>query len=206
MAINSKRLFFQELKDEYNAQFELSNALEAKGSRLTTVCGIFIPLIFGFSSSLFDKTIANTDPLSLLTGLLVTSLILAVASIFYSILAIRIKPYSHAFLPHDFYDKVTGELNQKEVKKYGDQDEDAFYDEMIVEYLESNTYNLKTNKVKARNIKFAQYLFLASLAIVPFLVMISFYSSFFLQLPLRNFGFLVFGDGLFFYNYLSIGL
>jgi hypothetical protein len=45
---------------------------------------------------------------------------------------------------------------------------------MIEEYLESNKYNLKIDSKKAKKIKYAQYLFLGALAIVPVLVAISF--------------------------------
>ena len=146
--MNTKQLFLQELKDEYNAQFELSNALEGKSGRLITVCGIFIPLLFGFSSSLIDEIQDNPILESFLTILLVISLAVAVASIFYSILALRIRSYSHAFLPYDFFDKVTGELDKEEVKEYGNKNEQELYDEMIEDYLESNKHNLKINHDK----------------------------------------------------------
>jgi hypothetical protein len=176
LVTNSRQLFLQALKDEYNAQFELSNALEGKSGRLITVCGIFIPLLFGFSSSLIEKANSNPNVESFLTILLVISLSIAVASIFFSLLALRIKPYSHAFLPDDFFDKDTGILDKEEVKKYGDKDEQEIYDEMIEDYLESNKHNKEVNHNKAYNIKISQYLFLISLGIVPVLVTVFFYS------------------------------
>jgi hypothetical protein len=169
LATNSKELFFQELKEEYHAQFELSNALEGKSGRLITVCGIFIPLLFGFSSSAIPRTPDNPNLETLFIGLLATSITSAVASIFFSMFALRVKSYSHAFLHHDFYDD-SGKLDKEKIKKYQNQDEATFYDEMIGEYLESNKHNLEVNHNKAQKIKISQYLFLGSLAIVPVLV------------------------------------
>lgn len=173
MATNSKQLFFQELKDEYDAQFELSNALEGKSGQLITVGGIFIPLVFGFSSLLVNRT--NIDPNLVLSLqiLMVITLSFAVSSIYFSTLAIRIQFYRHSFLPHSFFAE-DGELNQREIKEFAERDAEEFYDEMIGEYLESNKYNLERNYEKARKIVIAEWLFLIALAIVPVLVAISF--------------------------------
>ena len=173
MATNSKQLFFQELKDEYNSQFELSNALEAKSGQLITVGGIFIPLVFGFSSLLAGKTGIDPNLALALQILMVISLSFAVASIFFSTVAIRIQFYRHSFLPYSFYSE-DGELNQREIKEFGDQDAEKFYDEMIGEYLESNKYNLERNDEKAHKIVIAEWLFLIALAIVPALIAMSF--------------------------------
>lgn len=175
MAANSKNLFFQELKDEYNAQFELSNVLAGKSSQLITVSGIFIPLLFGFSSFLIDSTDENANLISFLKALLLIALILAAASIFFSTWAIRTQSYRHSFLPDSFF--IKDELNQEEIKEFGGRDADKFYDEMIQEYLESNKHNLKTNDRKARNIMISEYLFLIALVIVPLIVSMSFYYS-----------------------------
>ena len=99
---NSKQLFFQELKDEYNAQFALSDALEGKSGQLITVCGIFIPLLFGFSSLIFDNATADPIMTIYLTILLVLSISLAVLSIFFCTWALGIRSYTHAFLPDSF--------------------------------------------------------------------------------------------------------
>lgn len=173
METNSKQLFFQELKDEYNAQFVLSNGLEGKSGQLITVCGIFIPLVFGFSSLLVNRTHIDPNMTLSLQILMILSLSFAVASIFISILAIRIQFYRHSFLPYSFYTE-DGELNQSEIKEFGERDDQKFYDEMIGEYLESNKYNLKRNDEKARKIVIAEWLFLIALAIVPALIAVSF--------------------------------
>ena len=173
MATNSKELFFQELKDEYNAQFALSDALEGKSGQLITVGGIFIPLVFGFSSLLVGKTGLDFNLALSLQILMVISLSLAVASIFFSVRALRIQFYRHSLLPHSFYTE-DGKLNQREINQFGAQDVDDFYHEMIEEYLESNKYNLERNDKKARKIAIAESLFLIALAIVPALIAVSF--------------------------------
>jgi hypothetical protein len=163
-------LFYQELKDEYNAQFGLSDALETKSGQIITVCGIFIPLLFGFSAIKIDSA---ADPWgTIFTILLIISISLAGGSIFFCTWALRVRSYTHAFLPESFYNG--GAIDQTEVSNFGNQTEDAFYDEMILEYLASNTDNIKANASKSTRVKVGLYLFVAALAIVPVLVGISF--------------------------------
>jgi hypothetical protein len=172
LATNSKDLFFRELKDEYSAQFELNNALEAKSGQLIMVCGIVIPLLFGFSSFLIDRIDNNNAFVLYLQIVLVVILAIITSSIFFSVWTLKIQLYKHAFLPYAFY--IDGKLNQAMIKKFGEKDVEETYYLMIEKYLEANKQNLKLNKKKARKIQLAQYLFLIGLAFIPILVAISF--------------------------------
>ena len=53
--MNNRERFLDELKGEYDKQFELKARIEGKAGSLLTVCGITIPLLFGFSSFLIEK-------------------------------------------------------------------------------------------------------------------------------------------------------
>jgi len=169
---NSKQLFFQELKDEYRVEFERSDDLEGKSGRLITVCGIFIPLLFGFSSVIIDKGDPTHIMILPLAILLVISLSLAVACIYFCTSALRVRDYTIVF-PSDSFLDSHGELNSKEISEFGERNEEGFYDEMIEEYLLTNDQNFKLNNQKAQKLKIAQDLFIGGLAIVPVLVIIS---------------------------------
>jgi len=178
LSSNSKELFVEALKAEYNAQFELKNSLEAKSGQLITVCGIVIPLLFGFSSLLVDKSFNKQVLLFSLEVVLVIIITLEAASIFLSVWALRIQIYRHAFLPNAFFteDKKGRliDLVEKEVNEFGKKDSEEIYDILIKEFLLSNKENLYQNDIKATKIQIAQYLFLIGLAMVPILVGILF--------------------------------
>lgn len=170
---NNKQLFLQELKDQYNAQFERSDALEAKTGQLITVCGIFIPLLFGFSSVVIDRA-DNNDTMALpLAALVVVSLSLAVACIFFCAWALRIRDYQHVVPSESFFDNQR-KLNKQEITKFVEQEEEAYYDKMIEDYLLSTDENFKTNDEKGGKVRIAQFMFLGGLAIVPILLIFSF--------------------------------
>lgn len=53
--MNNRERFVDELYGEYDKQFEVKEWIEGKPDNLLTICGITIPLLFGFSSFFHRK-------------------------------------------------------------------------------------------------------------------------------------------------------
>jgi glucan phosphoethanolaminetransferase (alkaline phosphatase superfamily) len=172
---DSKKVFFQELKDEYTSRHESNNQLVAKSSQLITVCRIFVPLLFAFSSLLIGRTAVSSYLTFVLQSVLLISLSFAVASIFFSTWAIRIRSYYKPIKPDYFF---KGEiLDGSMINRISELNDEQFYDNMIATYLDANRYNLQKDAEGKHKIVIAEFLFVIALAIVPVLVAITFFIS-----------------------------
>jgi hypothetical protein len=53
--LDTKEAFLEELRGQYDKEFDLKERIEGKAGNLLTISGITIPLLFGFSSFLIEK-------------------------------------------------------------------------------------------------------------------------------------------------------
>jgi hypothetical protein len=170
----SKDLFLEELRRQYDTQLELKNSIESKSSYLITVCGIIIPLIFGFGSFLIERIDKTYYYLPLLETLLFLALSLNMAAIIYLVQALRIKRYRYSFLGNNFFDK-DGNFREEQLNKYKDDNNiTKFQNVMIKEYLLCIRNNHYLNEEKTNKIKMGQYLFEIGVGIVPVLLALVF--------------------------------
>jgi hypothetical protein len=165
MTTNS--LFLQELKEQYEKLFEITDALEGKANNLLTVAGLVATLLFGFGSFIVDKFDATYNMLTPVTILLMIGIVGNVISIFWSVMVFRIKDYLIAMDSKHFYDQ-NGNINEQKVEEYRDeQDENVFTDTLIDTYLKCNRHNGLRNDEKAVKIKYAFWSFLGSIVTAP---------------------------------------
>lgn len=174
MTSPSKELFLEELRRQYDTQLELKNAIESKSSYLITVCGIIIPLLFGFGSFLIESIDKSYYFLPLLEILLFLALSLNMAAIIYLVIALRIKQYRYSFLGRNFFDE-NGNFRDDQLNAYkDDQNLTKFQVVMIKEYLLCIRNNHYLNEEKTNKIKVGQTLFEIGVAIVPVLLALVF--------------------------------
>ena len=174
MTTNSVDFFLEELRRQYDTQFDLKNSLESKSSYLITVCGIIIPLLFGFGSFLIeriDKSYYYLLPLEILIFLAIS---LNLAAIIFLVQAFRIKQYRYSFLGNNFFNK-NGTFNADQLTKYQDNKNITnFQTLMIKEYLLCINENHFRNEEKAGKIRIGQWLFTFGVGFVPVILALVF--------------------------------
>jgi hypothetical protein len=77
--------FFDELNKQHNKELDLKQSLENKSNSLLTVCGIIIPLLFGFGLFSIREIESTYSLLTISKGLLIAVLVLNIISIFFAV-------------------------------------------------------------------------------------------------------------------------
>ena len=165
--------FLDELNKQHNRELDLKQSLENKSNSLLTVCGIIIPLLFGFGIFVIEKIPQSYSLLNVAEALLISVLVLNIITIFFAVWATKICNYKYPFLHSNFFDDNCC-LKKSVIKEYTDSKEDEFNDMLIEEYLQSNKFNYDTNEKKAKYIRIGQYIFIISLSLVPILIVMLF--------------------------------
>lgn len=161
----SNKEFLNELKEQYNKEFELKNTLETKANYNLVASGVVVTLLFGFGATLLNTS--NPVPYLLpIVSIVLAGVILFVVSILFSIFTLRIKQYQYATL-HEYFYTEEGCFDEEAKKKYKEMKDDDFFNERVDTYLRSNSSNFTENEYKAKNVKWAHRLFLAGMATVP---------------------------------------
>jgi len=160
--------FIDELNKQYNRQTDTKNSLENKSSFLITVCGIVIPLLFGFGIFVIEK-IDRSYPLfiylQLILGLIIIMNILAIV---FAVWSTRIKEYEYPFIHCIFFDNSS--IKESEVTNFSNSEQKEFNKNLIQQYLHCNKHNFETNQKTAKLLRNGQYVFIASLVLVAFLI------------------------------------
>jgi len=165
--MTSNTLFLQELKEQYEKEFEITDALEGKASNLLTVAGLVATLLFGFGSFMVDKFDSTYVMITPVTILLIIGIVGNVTSIFWSVMVFKIRDYQVAMHPKHFFDQQ-GNINEQKVEVYRDeQDENVVTDTLIDTYLKCIRINSLRNEEKAGKIKYAFWSFLGSIITAP---------------------------------------
>jgi hypothetical protein len=165
--LSSKDLFLQELKSQYDKEFDLKSTLEGKANYLLTIAGVVSTLLFGFGTFLIDNLNTNYPFLSHISTLIIAGVAINIVSILFSVLSFKIQPYRYVMpFDHFFYDD--GTFNEKAIEEYRDEPNvDVFKDTIIETYLRCIKDNGLTNKGKAIKVKIAQWLFFAGVITIP---------------------------------------
>lgn len=163
-------LFLQELKEQYGKEFELTQALEGKSSNLLTVSGLVATLLFGFGSFMVDKFDATYEMITPVTIFLMIGIIGNIISIFWSVMAFRIRDYQIA-MHFDHFFNIDGSLNEQSVAEYRDEaDVEVFTNTLVDTYLICNRHNGLENSAKANKIKYSFWSFMGSIITVPVVI------------------------------------
>lgn len=144
--------------------WEVKATLEVKANNIVTIAGTVATLLFGFGS-LFLESLNPAYPfLPAFTGFLLTGIIVSVVAIIFGGLSFRIRTYEVP-IGLDFFAEKKELLDE-----YKRATSDTFYNTMITAYLRCMKQNNEENERKVKQISIAQWLFFASMIIVPILL------------------------------------
>jgi len=156
-ADNNKEKFLEELKIQYEKEFELKNSLETKANYSLASSGVIVGLLFTFAANLFN-IFKNLPALPYISISLLIGVGLFIIAIFFSVQVSRIKQYHYATL-HKYFFKNEGVFNEGTKSEYKYMKLDDFLDDRIDTYLVANKINFEHNEDKARNVSRMHWLF-----------------------------------------------
>jgi hypothetical protein len=168
--LTTNTAFLQELKEQYEKEFEIKDDLESKGNNLLTISGVVATLLFGFGSFMVDKFDATYDMLTPVTILLIIGIVGNIISIFWSVISFKISLYKYV-MPYDYFFNRDGSANEEHLIEYRDGDDlDVFTNTLVDTYLKCNRHNGLQNKDKAVKVDLAQWFFFGSILIIPIVI------------------------------------
>ena len=158
-----------ELEKSYEKEFANSLELDSKATSMITMSGTIATLFMGFGT-FFLRDIPS-DKLEILlpaASMLVIEIILITLTIIYSVKAYRIKgkPYFSSMTLKQFLDN-DGNVNKKLLENYVSKTKDAFFKDMIDDYLIGTFENSRINEEKRNKIVRSQLLFNIALIVLP---------------------------------------
>jgi hypothetical protein len=169
-------LFLDELKSEYDKEFELKSSLENKANYILIAAGVTMSLLSNFGAVLVDKLNADYQYLIFVVVFLMTGVVTNGISVLFSVLGFSIKPYRYPLPYHAFFTKE-GMFNEGAIKQYSEgmgkdkpESEKIFKDSIIENYLRCIKQNAIQNKNKAIKIKITQWFFFAGTIAIPFII------------------------------------
>lgn len=168
--MDNREKFLEELKCQYEKEFEIKNSLETKANYNLASSGIVVGLLFTFGVALL-QTFREISNINYIIALLLFSIGFFVTSVFFSVLALRIKDYYFAFL-HDYFYTEENTLNEQTINEYKNMDSEKFFDKRIELYLRANKYNYTENENKATRIEIAHWLFLGGIGLILITILI----------------------------------
>lgn len=174
-------LFLDELKAEYNLEFQLKSSLENKANYILIAAGVTISLLFSFGAILIEKLSSDYEYLLYVIVSLMIGVVTNGISVLFSVLGFSIKHYEFPFPYHIFFKENPStkklEFDDEVIKKFSDGIGDSnpeslqlFNESVIKNYLECNKINAIHNSDKATKIKFAQWFFLGGAVCIPFII------------------------------------
>jgi hypothetical protein len=167
--LKTREEFLEELKSQYEMEFELKNSLETKANYNLVASGVVVGLLFTFGVALLD-TFNWVPNIQMIFTLLLLSIGSLTISILFSVLVLRIKGYYFTFLPNYFYNGDN--FDYEAINEYRDMDYDMFLNKRIELYLKANKTNFKENENKATKIEIAHWLFFGGIILVLITVLI----------------------------------
>jgi hypothetical protein len=179
-----------ELKAQYDKEFETQEALDEKTSNMMATAGTVTSLLFGFGTFL----VARIEPTYALLYFAILSLLLAaiitnIFSVFMCVKAYYVRDYyfvakDKSFLkknPNSYTakDDIAGlkGLDDDRIRHYIEMEESDFKLSLIRTYIRYNLINADNNDKKAKYVTLAQLTFLIGLVIIPILLAIVLHAS-----------------------------
>lgn len=174
--MSGRELFYQEMKEHYNNQFEIKNTLESKANNMVTISGTVATLLFGFGTFLLDKLVALKYPLiAPIRAVLAIGIIANIISIVLSLRSSRTQTWSLTVNYGDFFhDDGKGDFDQSAVDEYAYMTDEEYQTEMTELYFDCIRDNVATNNKKGSYIEYSQALFLGGILTVPLVILIVF--------------------------------
>ena len=179
-----------ELKAQYNKEFETQESLDKKTSTMMATAGTVTSLLFGFGTLL----VARVEPTyallySAILSLLLAAIITNIFCVFMCIKAYYVRDYYFVARDKSFLKKNANSYNAKDdvaglkgldddrIRHYIEMEESDFKLRLTRTYIAYTLINADNNDKKAKNIALAQLTFLIGLVIIPILLAIVLHAS-----------------------------
>jgi hypothetical protein len=159
--------FREELKAEYEKDFELKERLDNKANNIVTMAGLVAAIFAGFITFVLEDAVAPNFWLLIASIIaLLVELYFLVKTIQSSITSTKVANYQHVFLwSHFINDK--DELNHMRINEWKQATRKQFNDTLIQDYLKCSRRNHELNEKKASDIEKAQKYFFRAIAVIP---------------------------------------
>ena len=161
---SARELFAEALRMAYEKGWEVKSTLENKGNNIMTISGTVAALLFGFGALFLKNLHPDYQFLFVFIALLIGGIIICVVAILLCGLSFRLQKYNVA-IGLDFFAK-----NKDLIAVYKKAPADTFNNTMIQAYIDAMEQNNILNNNKTTLITLAQWMFFASMVIVPILL------------------------------------
>ena len=136
-------LFLDELKSEYDREFELKASLENKANYVLIAAGVSLSLLFNFGSMLVGNLTSDYKYLNIVLVFLMISIVANGTSVLFSVFGFSIRQYRYPLPYQAFFreDPTTKKLvfNEEVIEEYRDgvsenkQESEKIFKESIIE-------------------------------------------------------------------------
>lgn len=177
-----------ELKAQYDKEFETQKIMDKKASTMMATAGTVITLLFGFGT-----VVVAIEPIYAQFNFVILSLLAAIIanifSVFICVKAYYVRDYYFVAKDKSFLKKNPNSYNAKDdiaglkgldddrIRHYIEMEESDFKLWLIRTYIAYNLINADNNDKKAKYVTLAQLTFLIGLVIIPILLAIVLHAS-----------------------------
>lgn len=161
--------FYEEIKSEFDRETEIKSRLDTKSSNMMTASATVAVLIGGFASIVLSGIPSASQHFYVILTFFFLSVSLSIASLCIAIWSYMRKEYEYPFKITDFRaeGKLTDEFREK--RNYSGK---AFKNYMLQLYLKCLEKNRPINQRKTELINYSQWLLVAALVLLPFLLVV----------------------------------
>ena len=159
--------FLNELKFQYEKDFELKNTLDSKASNMSTISGSIVTISLLIATFLISK-ITSDIYVGISVGILAIGILFGILTIINFLRSYSVRRYRYAMGHEAFFDEQ--EYKKEVAKRFITASKQTFAEHLAREYLESIKHNMKANEDKANIIKEAQTYLTIEIAIISVLV------------------------------------
>jgi gas vesicle protein len=177
---SSAEQFLQELRLQYEKEFELKSNLDGKANNIITASGTIAGFLLVFGTFLLGGLVIDSGLNTYATGSLIGGIVTAIGAILASIFSSVLRKYLYALADvseltiEDKNNKKNRLPNDEVIKDYTSKNENEITQEMIGAYAKSIYNNVSENRKKAIAVLIGQWAFFVSVifALVLIIVMI----------------------------------
>jgi hypothetical protein len=169
---NSGNSFIAEIKTQFERELSVKDTLDRKSANMITMSSSISAAIIAIATfALAYKLTINNDFAVITISIALT---IGMSAIGLFIWSYHLRNYQYP-LGHEifFKDKGNGKYRKDIVNNWQSSSTKTFNDRIVEEYLSSIKTNANSNKSKARALEFGQWVFLCSIAMVSFWLIIS---------------------------------
>ncbi|AIF83284.1 hypothetical protein NTE_01212 [Candidatus Nitrososphaera evergladensis SR1] len=163
-------LFREDLKAEYEKDFEIKERIDNKASNMITMAGVIAAIFTGFGAFVLKDAALNW-----ILGASIVAMFLELLFLIKTILsasnAYKIAEYKHVLMYSQFIQD--DKFNNVEIRTWKDAERESYNSRMIKDYLDASYKNTGLNEEKIDYLKESQRAFLYAVIMIPIAAVLS---------------------------------